>query len=1039
MKRSSLLSAIALTLVSAPSLADIKVVKGDVSQLKEYVQAQSSKSGRYIIQLKGPTTVELSQDSPGFSNKISRSQLLNAQAQGVLDIQQQVMSEAGISSASYNFVHSFNGFSAKLDNKQIERLRNNPRVLKLWSDELAKPETDSTTDFLGLTTANGLHTNDIKGDGVIVGILDTGITPENSSFADDGSYTDPANLDWSGECDMGSEAEDSSFACNNKLIGARFYNKSFKDSYDLQLDLGEVESPRDVDGHGSHTASTAAGNADVAASLLGTSLGKNISGMAPRARIAAYKVCWNSSYSDPETGEDQAGCFYSDSMAAVDQSILDGVDVLNYSIGGSRTNLSTPVAIAMLRASDAGIFVAASAGNSGPGAGTVGNPAPWVTTVAASTKSGTRADVAATLNVIRKKKTRLLSSAVPSGFSPLVKTGMNKRVVVAEPLEACGTGALDNAAELAGKWVLISRGSCSFVEKTRRAQESGAMGVVVFNNQDGPAFSMGGSGSDISIPAVMIKKTDGTRITRLIAKGNSRIKVGKFSVVNSDLTPNVMAGFSSRGPNLSTFSIIKPDITAPGVSILAATSDRPMFGRKGETQAYLQGTSMSSPHIAGLAALSIEQHPNWSPAQIKSAMMTTARTDVVKEDGTTPANVFDFGSGHVMPNSASDPGLTYDIKTEDYFTALCGLEYDATVATQNYSCQELTAKKKRRSKTYAGDSSNLNYPSIAVDGLIQTPKTYYREVKNVSDQKSHYVAQVEAPPGIDVQVKVLGKKSSNGLMTLAPNETARYSMTFSKNEDVVVDQWTFGSITWVDHDNHKVRSPITVMPRSDQNIVVKDSVSVILKNGKASFSTKSRYNGGVSLQLSGLNKAMPLSGAVEQDADQSFSFPGDLSAGASAFFLSIPASGLIRATLDPAANEEITDDVDIDLFLYSCVNSSCTRIGQSSTDGSAEEITVFNTPDRLDPDNGTMYLLIAHGYDLDGAEEVNYSLDLWATIKDLPGTIAITPDRLRKGENFKVNLSHKGAESGDSLLGTIDFIDDLGVNNGRTVIEVKVK
>lgn len=1041
MKRNSLLSAIALTLVSAPSLADIKVVEGDASLLKGHVQTQISKSGRYIVQLKGPTTVELSQASSGFASKSSRTQLLKAQAQGVLDIQQQVMSEAGVSSVSNNFVHSFNGFSAKLDGKQIERLRRNPRVLKLWSDELAKPQTDSTTDFLGLTTANGLHTNDIKGDGVIVGILDTGISPDNSSFADDGSYTDPAGLGWSGECDQGSEAEGDSFACNNKLIGARFFNNSFKDSYDLQLGLGEVESPRDVDGHGSHTASTAAGNAGVAASLLGTSLGKNISGMAPRARIAAYKVCWNSDYSDPDTGEDQAGCFYSDSMAAVDQSILDGVDVLNYSIGGSPTNLSTPIAIAMLRASDAGIFVAASAGNSGPGASTVGNPAPWVTTVAASTKSGTRADVAASLNVIRKGKVRLRSTGVPSSFSPLIEVGVKKRVAVAEPLEACGEGALDNAEDLAGKWALVSRGSCAFVEKARRAQASGAAGVVVFNNQDGAAFSMGGAGSDITIPAVMVTKADGEGITAQIAKGNSKIKVGGFKVVNSDLTPNVMADFSSRGPNLSTFSVIKPDITAPGVSILAATSDQPMFGRQGETQAYLQGTSMSSPHIAGLAALGKEQHPDWSPAQIKSAMMTTARTNVVKEDGTTAADVFDFGSGHVEPNSASDPGLTYDIQTEDYLTALCGLQYDATVASQSFSCEELTSKKNRKSKTYAADPSNLNYPSIAVDGLIQTSKTYYREVKNVSDQNSYYVAQVDAPPGIDVEVKIKGKKSKGGLMSLAPNETARYSMTFSKNTDVVVNEWTFGSITWVDHQNHKVRSPIAVMPRSDQNILPKESVAVKLKNGKTSFKVKSRYNGGVNVQLSGLNKAVLLDDVVGQDADKTFSFPGDIQegGGASAYFLTIPASGLIRATLDPAANEAITDDVDIDLFLYSCVAWSCSRIGASATDGSAEEITVVDTPDRLDAANGTLYLLIAHGYDLGGAEEISYELDLWATVKNLSSTSAITPNRIRKGKNFTVTLGHKGAQSGDSLLGTIDFIDDDGVNNGRTIIEVEVK
>ena len=257
-----------------------------------------------------------------------------------------------------------------------------PNVKAVYPDVLLPLDTDRSTAFIGAPALwSQLGGPSKAGEGVIVGIVDSGIWPESPSVQDDGGFPAPP-AKWTGTaCEFGSaKPGDLPFACDHKLIGARRMMTTF-DTFGPAPGAGEYFTARDNNGHGSHTATTAAGNANVAAEFNGTPLGV-LSGVAPRAHLAVYKVCFT-----VMTGANAGAgsCYTSDSAAAIEQAILDGVDVINFSIGGGTSPYADAVSLAFLDAYAAGVFVACSAGNDGPAANTVGHREPWTTTVAAST------------------------------------------------------------------------------------------------------------------------------------------------------------------------------------------------------------------------------------------------------------------------------------------------------------------------------------------------------------------------------------------------------------------------------------------------------------------------------------------------------------------------------------------------------------------------------------------------------------------------------------------------------------------------------
>jgi len=558
-------------------------------------------------------------------------------------------------------VHSyskiFNGASLVLPGGKVDDVAAVPGITGIYLDEVLQIDTDASPAFIGAPAVwEALGGQENAGEGIVVGVLDTGIWPEHPSFSDPDPAGEPYDAPPGGpyDCYFGNTAwnpDDAPFTCNNKLIGAY----EFMDTYKAVRGLAVVEfdSARDSDGHGSHTSSTAAGNAGVEASILGTSFG-TVTGIAPRAHIIMYRVC----------GGPTGSCYASDSAAAVEQAILDGVDVINFSIGGGGTPYSDIVSLAFLAAYENGVFVSCSAGNSGPGADTVGHREPWVTTVAASTQSRTfegyvhvDADNGDTLDLV----------GVSIGGS------ITGELVIGADFGDALCGSVDGINPFApgtfasDQIVVCQRGITARVEKSANVQAAGGGGVVLYN----PGVQTLNADNHF-IPTVHIDNVSGVTLLDFMAAhtGETATLEGGVKVFGQG---DVMASFSSRGGPGQTLGLSKPDISAPGVNILAAQSPYlafPILSGGGSPGQYFQaigGTSMASPHIAGAGALLKDLHPDWTPGQIKSALMMTSWTDgLVKEDGVTPADPFDIGSGRVDLNNAGFPGLTISAPAQDY-------------------------------------------------------------------------------------------------------------------------------------------------------------------------------------------------------------------------------------------------------------------------------------------------------------------------------------------------------------------------------------
>ena len=543
---------------------------------------------------------------------------------------------------------SFNGASMVLSGEKVEGVATMRGVTAVYLDELQQLETDSSPDFIGAPTVwNSLGGQSQAGEGTLFASLDSGVWPEHPSFSDPdpfgNSYPNPSK---SYPCDFGNTAwnpDDEPFACNNKLVGAY----AFLDTYKAVsgLTANEFDSARDDDGHGTHTATTAAGNGKVPASIAGSDLGR-VSGIAPRAQVIAYKVCG------------AEGCYSSDAMAAIEQAILDNVDVINYSISGGNHPYDDIVSLAFLRAYENGIFVAKSAGNSGPNPDTVAGRSPWVTTVAASTQ---RRTFSGTLKLIGANGDKLLLDGVS------ITGNHTGDVVLASDF---GDGQCLTPFP-ANTWtnneiVVCERGQIARVAKGYNVLQGGAGGYVLYNPTPNTLVP-----DNHFLPAIHIQDDAGADLLAFLADSTHLPVSGTITGgIQAKAQANVMASFSSRGGPDQTLGVSKPDVTAPGVQILAGHTPLPNStdgGAAGQLFQVIQGTSMSAPHVAGSALLLKALYPDWSPGQIKSALMTSAYTDgLVKEDGNTPVDNFDAGSGHIDLTKAIDPGLTFSATGMDY-------------------------------------------------------------------------------------------------------------------------------------------------------------------------------------------------------------------------------------------------------------------------------------------------------------------------------------------------------------------------------------
>uniref|UniRef100_A0A803PGC1 Cucumisin n=1 Tax=Cannabis sativa TaxID=3483 RepID=A0A803PGC1_CANSA len=660
-----------------------------------------------------------------------------------------------------SYTRSFNGFAAKLTEEQRLKIESMKEVISVFPDKLLYKQTTMSWDFMGFDKK--VRRNPSVESDTIIGVIDSGIWPESQSFSDEG-FGPPPNK-WKGACNGGQN-----FTCNNKIIGARFYPT-----------MSEDNSTRDDEGHGSHTASTAAGNVVNGASFYELKKGTARGGV-PSARIAAYKVC------------SSRGCTAAAVMAAFDDAISDGVDFITISIGfaGAVSFDNDPVSIGAFHAIEKGILTINSAGNSGPSLGTVSSVAPWIMTVGASTTNQRMIDKVVLDNGITIIGSSINSFKLNGTTFPLVHGKDTSTKCSSEMSSICTDGCLDTNL-IKGKIVL-----CDFYRGTNEAFNAGALGCITTIDKF-EEFS-----SIVPFPASVLNSSD---YIMLLSYLNST-KNPQATILTSEFTkdsaaPSV-ASFSSRGPNPITPDIMKPDISAPGVTILAAYSPE-----SSPTQVYddkrrvkyniLTGTSMACPHVAGVAAYVKTFHPNWSPSAIKSSLMTTSW--LMSNNTKESYGEFDHGSGHVNPLQAINPGLVYEAFEEDYIEFLCSIGYDNNRVRLITGHNNITCLHKRSPK-------DLNYPSMTAEVGVRKSFSirFRRRVKNVGQGNSTYKAKITLSNssslliGVKVVPEVLSFKSLN--------EEKGYDLIVN-GSGLSENSMVSASLVWFD-GIYSVRSPIVL-------------------------------------------------------------------------------------------------------------------------------------------------------------------------------------------------------------------------------------
>ncbi|CAA0830716.1 Subtilisin-like protease SBT4.14 [Striga hermonthica] len=677
--------------------------------------------------------------------------------------------DAAAEALAYSYTKSFNAFAAKLSEDEATKLSSMDKVASVIRNRYRKLHTTRSWDFLRLTQQSKRNL-EVESD-IIVGMIDSGISPDSESFNDQGFGPPPKK--WKGSCPKAANFS----GCNNKLIGAKYYK------IDKQPDPNDIMSPVDVQGHGTHTSSTAAGSAVKQASLFGIGEG-TARGAVPSARVAMYKVCWAS-----------GDCADMDLLAAFDDAIHDGVDVISLSIGG-RTGPYTEdvICVGAFRASSKGILTVASAGNSGPEQGSVTNHAPWMLTVAANGidrqfRSRVVLGNGTTLSGIGVSPIQPKKDLYPLASGADVASDSDDK----EAARSCNEYAMD-PKKVKGKIIYCFKdpgGADSIIKGL------GGVGAIVKGD------SYLDTGFVYMAPTTIVNASVGNKIEDYL-NSTEKPSAVLHKTEEFQIRAPVVASFSSRGPNPGSQHLLKPDITAPGIDILAAyTPLSTITGEKGDKLyskfSVLSGTSMSCPHVSGAAAYVKSFHPNWSPAAIKSALLTTARPMSSRVD--TDAE-FAYGTGQVYPTRAINPGLVYDMDDMSYIQFLCHENYSGSAigtltGRGTVDCSKLLP---------ASPEDALNYPTMQLALKTDQEPTvgiFQRTVTNVGPAGSVYKATIRAPKGVVITVKpmklsfseTLQKKSFKVVVTAKPMSDSRTIAS--------------GLLTWESTDI-RVRSPIVV-------------------------------------------------------------------------------------------------------------------------------------------------------------------------------------------------------------------------------------
>jgi subtilisin family serine protease len=946
---------------------------------------------------------------------------LNARAAGARNYaaylqrqQDAVIAAAGVKRVLHRYTIVANGFAAVLTDAQVHQLQAMRGVLHVSPDQPRQTVTNYTPHFIGLDLPGGLwsqsgHGSPDRGENIVIGLVDTGIQPENSSFYDrvdaDGHWVSQGGNDKYGPPPAkftGGCVTVPGFACNHKLIGARFYNASF---YAYLQSQGYTQtpdeygdSPRDSVGHGSHTSSTSAGNMKADGPVgNGADIGP-ISGIAPRARISMYKACWSYFAGISKLNS----CFDGDLVAGIEQAVADGVDIVSYSISGSMTDFMDPVEVAFFNATSAGVFVAAAAGNNGPAA-TLTHPSPWTATVAATTHNrlyyadGTMGNGSVYTGAS-------LSNGLAS--TPLIlSTDAGLRGQDPDSVRLCYLGSLD-PAKVAGKIVVCDRGLNARVDKSQEVFNKGGVGMYLLNTP--PSLPGGGSttlNDDAhAVPTIHLQVDARDAVRAYAATPGSTSSFGVHYLAPGIIAP-VVADFSSRGPDLASPSVLKPDVGAPGVNIWAAVAYIPPDQATHDAIAagtlspppvvnLFSGTSMATPHVAGTAALLIQKHPDWSPAEIKSAIMTSAGP-VLAADGTVDPEIFGYGAGQLNPNGASDAGLVYPLRKVSYVSFLCGV---GALAPDDPKCKALGGGML---------PTDLNLASFS--GEVLGTLVFHREVRNVGAAATYQVTSASVP-GFDVVVHPMR-------LTPDKNGVARYTVTATAN-GAAIGAWNEGSLAWSD-GVHTVRSPIALRA---ELLSAPAALFETASRGDEAFTVQYGFTGPTSVRQGGKVATRTASSVTKETTGNGQQACLVNGAGTVSFSFPVTSTSIAArfATYDAdTSGYQGGSHDDLDMYVFDSANN---LVG-SSAGPTAEEMVTLPTP--LVPDT---YRVCVVGFAPVGGLS-NFVLSSWVIS---PGDgltqfrITGLPDQVVTSQRVQAHAKWRRVDPGTHFLGAAQFLQGTG-------------
>lgn len=829
------------------------------------------------------------------------------------------------------YQYALNGIAVRMTQAQAIKMAELPEVIYIERERIEQLETDVSQALIGSPKVwDGSATGTkAMGEGVVVAIIDSGINSDHASFADIGGdgydHTNPLGQGiYIGDCKT-----DFASMCNDKLIGVRSYPE-ITDIYDDEKIFGATppaKNGEDYGGHGSHVASTAAGNILLDVPYVDGEVGKlegdgiatglkfaQISGVAPHANIIAYQIC-----RPGDAGDKYSGCPTVPILKAIDDAIKDGVDVINFSISGGGNPWNSATEQGFLAARNAGIFAAVAAGNTRPATATSAaitqspystpKNAPWYTSVANSTHNR---------EVVRELEFNGKTFEFTPGSGP-VQTEVVKGLPVfagsvdATNVEGCKVFPADAFKD---KIAVIKRGTCDFTTKVSGALAAGAKAVIVYNRDgEGNDRLKMASLETLNIPAVFIGNTDGVALIEAMAANPA---------VELTLTPtpqaisreaDVLSAGSLIGPN-ATNDVIVPSVAAPGSDIYAAYSDQQFGHDKSGTNpadfTLMSGTSMASPHVAGAGALLKSLHKDWTPDNIRSALMLTATTAqaMKKADAKTVADPFDVGAGRIRVDLAAKAGLVMDESA---------LNYEIANPLLN------------------GDPRKLNVPSMADSRCVNTC-TWTRTV--TATQDGSWTAKGQA---------VTDKLA----LTVSPEsftlkKGASQIITVTADVTQVGADWGFGNLVLESANFPTATMPIAakIGKRNLPNLVsiqaTRNADEITLEGLKAvDFAS-------VGAEVTGLKLSQIIESSVKQDSNNA-SYTDDLDDGVKVFKFDVNENALYFRT---SISYTTSPDLDMYVLLDKNDGSKLARVASSARDGSEESVLLNN------PVKGTYYVIV---------------------------------------------------------------------------------